>query len=187
MSDTEPNNKKSTNVVFVLDIDGTLADNSHRLEYLQWSCLACGTKTRTSESPCPFCGGFDRQPLQESFDSFMDPDLLIHDSVAHGAYEAVRSLREAGIQLVFLTGRSEDCRDATELWLQDKGLWDPMTDPLYMRSAEYEGVPASNYKEAQAARLKKDHPNSVFFFAEDDPHVFPVYQKYGIVLKAPEC
>jgi hypothetical protein len=174
------------NLIFVVDIDGTLADNSHRAALLEYVCIACGTKV--SGEQCSACGGADTEPLQSSFDSFMDPTLIALDAVAPGAAEAIASLRSLATgKIVFLTGRRETTADSTKLWLAEKVGWLPGKEPLIMRSAKHFDLPASKYKLIQADKLSRENPDSSFMFFEDDPHIFDVFRRFGVVLKAPEC
>lgn len=89
--------------VYIFDIDGTLADCSHRLHHIQ------------------------KQP--KDWDAFFaDCSLdLPHDHVVGLA----KDLHSRSV-VVFVSGRSDQCRAQTEEWLLNHGL---PSGPLYMRKA----------------------------------------------------
>lgn len=89
---------------YIFDIDGTLANCSHRLHHIQ------------------------KQPKDwTSFFAACGDDAPI----AH-IIELAQTLRLASAKsLVFVSGRSDECRPATEMWLREHGL----SGALYMRKA----------------------------------------------------
>jgi hypothetical protein len=89
---------------YIFDIDGTLADCSHRLHHIQ------------------------KEPKDwNSFFSDCDLDVAIPHMI--GLADTLLSAEE---QIVFVSGRSDQCRSATEGWLASHlGV----TGPLYMRKA----------------------------------------------------
>lgn len=89
---------------YVFDIDGTLADCSHRLHHIQKS----PKDWRTFFAECK--GDF---PITHIVD--LATTLFMADQ-----------------QIVYVSGRSDECREATLEWLQRHGLPDA---PLYMRKA----------------------------------------------------
>lgn len=92
---------------YIFDIDGTLSDPSHRLHYIQ-------------QSP-------------KDWDAFFG---ACGDDGAHPhVIDLVRELKFAGNSIVFVSGRSDQCRVATEIWLHEAGiLGDPGDEsPIYMR------------------------------------------------------
>lgn len=89
---------------YLFDIDGTLADCSHRLHHIQavpkdWRAFfaACG-----DDVPIPHIVGL------------------------------ARDLWGAGQPIMYVSGRSDECRDLTVAWLARHGLPE---GPLYMRKA----------------------------------------------------
>lgn len=89
---------------YIFDIDGTLADCSHRLHHIQ------------------------KQP--KDWTSFF-ADCHTDAPIMH-IIELAQTLRLASAkQIVFVSGRSDECRPATELWLREHGL----SGALYMRKA----------------------------------------------------
>ena len=81
-------------MIYIFDIDGTLADISHRLHHIQ----------KTPKDWTAFfadCG--DDCPI---------PEIIA----------VACALKKAGHTIVYNTGRSEAIRDLTEEWLEDFGL-----------------------------------------------------------------
>lgn len=91
---------------YIFDIDGVLADNSHRQGLLNQP-----GKTKT-QSWNEFCAASIDDPLFQS-----EAQLL-------------KTLQAAGYKILLVTGRSEDWESTTTAWLFDKGI-EP--DHLYQR------------------------------------------------------
>jgi len=89
----------------ICDIDGTLADISHRVGYVT------GT--------------------HRDYDKFYDPALMIHDGVFEDIVNVINILSDVGETIVMCSGRPEKCRDVTEEWLETAGIYDHVR--LYMR------------------------------------------------------
>lgn len=90
---------------YIFDIDGTLSDCSHRLHHIQ------------------------RHP--KDWDSFFSEciDDAPHDHIINLANDLWLRSEYA---VVFVSGRSDQCRSQTEEWLLNHGL---PSGPLYMRKA----------------------------------------------------
>ncbi len=93
---------------YIFDIDGTLADCSHRLPHIQ------------------------KEPKDwQAFFAACDRDAPIAHMV-----ELARDLLNARRTIVYVSGRSDECREATEQWLADNGLIEDEDGlRLYMRAA----------------------------------------------------
>jgi hydroxymethylpyrimidine pyrophosphatase-like HAD family hydrolase len=151
-------------IVCVIDIDGTLADASHRIHHIE------------KEPP--------------DWDAFGHPELVKQDVPQPGAKVVLDRFRKLGYHVCFLTGRNEKHRKATEEWVNSHmGRKDYRNEVIYMRPQEQANTPASVYKEKQINNLKYiyEEMQPQFLFFEDDPFVARMYQKYGTVFKAPEC
>ena len=91
-------------MLVVFDIDGTLADNHHRIHHLKskpkdWTAYDAGIPDDT-----------DIWPMAETF----------------------RALRLAGYDIIFVTGRSERSRKDTVKWLDENDLHNSLSK-IYMR------------------------------------------------------
>jgi predicted secreted acid phosphatase len=90
--------------VYIFDIDGTLADCSHRLHHIQ-------KQPKDWRAYFAECRG--DAPIQHVI------DLLL-------------TIWDAGNDIVYVSGRSDECREDTLNWLLTHGLPEA---PLYMRKA----------------------------------------------------
>lgn len=89
--------------VVVVDLDGTIADCTHRLHFIQ------GTN--------------------KDWDAFYN--ACKDDAPIESMVKMVHALNERFYHLVFLTGRSEIARSSTDEWLLENKLWS--YDALLMR------------------------------------------------------
>ena len=92
-------------MLVVFDIDGTLADNHHRVHHV---------KSKPKNWP--------------AYDAAIPDDTTIWPMA-----ETFRALRLAGYDIIFVTGRSERSRKDTVHWLADHNLHGG--EKLYMRAA----------------------------------------------------
>lgn len=95
----------------IVDIDGTVADGTHRQHHL-------------------------RKPKGEkknwaAFNSLMHLDTEHHDIIW-----LVKLLYSNGCKIVFCSGRNEDNRQVTEAWLEEKAGLKPYYEKLYMRPSK---------------------------------------------------
>lgn len=175
-------------VVFIVDIDTTIATNKQRAALLETECRVCLNDVARDDVCCRNCGSLDRKVKQSTWDAFLSPDLMRLDKPVPKAQESLLRMRELGIEFHFITGRNETLRPVTEEWLDTHFAWNRSREALYMRPKNHPDVPASECKEAAFLRLVENHDlqGCCFFFMEDDPYVFRMYQKYGIVIRCPE-
>lgn len=176
-------------LVAVFDIDGTLANHNHRAAILQKRCSVCLHEPMPvgHHVPCPTCGSTISTPTQESWDAFLDPELMSQDTPIVAGIEVLTKLRELGADIHFITGRQwVGTGEVTEDWLRfHAGRQED--EILIMRQSEDVDLPASAYKEQAIRRLKAEiGEDGIFLFFEDDPHVFPVYDKHGLVIRCPQ-
>ena len=150
-------------MLVVLDIDGTLADSSHRAHFLE-------------QSP-------------RDWVSFASPDLVIKDTPIPGSQRVVAKMQELRYHIVCLTARDESTRDVTMRWLFEKYNLDTDDTTLLMRPMG-NMLNLVEYK-AQAMQTLlseyKTRGENSFIFVEDDSTVFETYAAEGLVLHAPGC
>lgn len=93
-------------MIYIFDIDGTIANLTHRLHFIQ-------------KSPKDWAGFFaaagDDKPIYE-------------------VINVAKALDAAGHSILYVSGRSEDIRDITTNWLITYGLPNPLA--LYMRKSK---------------------------------------------------
>lgn len=180
--------------VAIWDIDGTLANHNHRAALLQKKCSVCLHEPMPvgHHVACPSCGGTVSTVKQESWDNFLKPELMLKDTAIPSAVRVLNLLRSKGSHIHFITGRRRSLSgEVTEKWLKQHCSWNPNKELLFMREEHLEAdkdlVPASIYKERAFKRLTDQiGSDGVFLFFEDDPHVFDVYGKYGLVFQSPQ-
>lgn len=152
----------------IFDIDGVLADCSHRLKYIK------------SE--------------KKDYDKFYSYDEIWEDEIIPAGcwmfnfiYEWVRQRREH-FQIVFLTGRNQSCYIATDTWLLEslpqliiEKIDEPCTKLLMRPKNDYR--PAHEVKED----LIKKHIGfeNILFAFDDDDKINEMYTKHGVMCYKP--
>ncbi len=183
-------------LVAVFDIDSTLANNTHRADLLKKRCSVCLYEPVPvgHHSPCPSCGSTSSTVNQSSWDKFLDADAVSKDTPIDSSVKILNKLRQDGVPIAFVTGRNRKSLGlVTEDWLRKYVGWQGHDiEPLFMREESEESLEASIYKNQALSKLKTqlnyiyDTSKFYFIFFEDDPHVFNVYNKHGLVVKCPQ-
>ena len=132
---------------WLLDIDGTVADATHRLHHIE------------------------KEPKDwRSFFAEVPGDKPIPHVV-----EICQVLEESGYDIVFVTGRSTECREATIAWLDENVV---RTYALYMRQ-EGDHRPDEVVKIELLAKLREDGYEPVAAF-EDRARVARALREAGL-------
>lgn len=119
--------RKEDGMDVVFDLDGTLADNSHRIP----------------------------NPLPENFDWDATAPLAVNDKPIMRMLEQLMEHHRAGRRIIYLTGREESSRPYTEEWLRRHGLYD-VSEMLIMRPTG-DRRPASDFKAEAMRRYCHPH------------------------------
>lgn len=85
----------------------------------------------------PAVYGFDIDgtlALKGDRDIFDDSKLHLDTEISEVA-EILRALKSQGYGIIFLSGRQDSCRETTQLWLENYGLWFEGTE-MFMRAAK---------------------------------------------------
>lgn len=132
---------------YIFDIDGTIADLSHRLPHIQkdpsdWSAFFAA---------CP-----DDTPIQHTIKLAIDVAL-------------------AGANIVYVSGRSDECREATEAWLRRHALPEGR---VYMRKAG-DHRPDYQVKGELLAQLRAEGYSPVMAF-DDRNSVVKMWRDLGV-------
>ncbi|GAA3255323.1 hypothetical protein GCM10010532_104660 [Dactylosporangium siamense] len=128
----------------VFDIDGVVADVRHRLKYLD----------KRPKDWARFFAAADRDPV-----------------LPEGVELALRNAAEH--VLVWVTGRPEHLRPATDAWLRRAGL---PAELLFMRPST-DRRPAKDFKAGLLSRLARE--SSIAIVVDDDPEVVTKLRKLG--------
>lgn len=176
-------------VVWIVDIDYTIADSSQREGYLRTQCLSCGTIQNFHNTECYMCTSGSLCIPAPCWDQFNDPKLVIKDIPNKKAQKVLTKAGQHGIDIHFITGRKENVRKATIEWLTEHFAFSPNKNALYMRAVDDLSQPSAYKKEAfQAFRSKYSYgPDTLFMFFDDEAHVLAMYKSFGLVMKAPDC
>lgn len=81
--------------MIIFDIDGVLADNSHRLHYAL---------------------------VDKNYDKYYSEEEVLKDEPIHQGLMLLHDLQKIGVEIHFVTGRNECCEKATASWLYRHGL-----------------------------------------------------------------
>lgn len=137
----------------VFDLDGTVADCEHRIHHIK----------------LPEKGGDGEWP-EQNWDAFYA--ACDGDSPILAIVEVAKSMRATGHRIEFWTGRSDNCRVQTEVWLTRHGLG---SIPVRMRPGD---------SRMADHRLKRGYidaygkPDLVF---EDRASVVAMWREEGII------
>lgn len=141
----------------IVDIDGTVADCSHRLHWIQ-------SKPKNWKA---FYAGIEHdKPILHTL------EVIRCLAMAEDSYDLLN-------RIVFCTGRSEEYRNVTRTWLvKNGGSW-VLDCPLYMRS-EGDHRPDYVVKEELLAKIQADgyYPKLAF---EDRQQVVDMWRRNGII------
>ena len=138
-------------MLVVFDIDGTLANIEHRLDYVR-------TKPKN----------------WKAFDAGIP-----NDAVNMPVAEVFFSLRNDGHDIIFASGRNERSRDATIAWLDRKNFWCADSSKLYMRKAD-DFRNDSIVKREMLDEIIADYGKKPDMVFDDRPRVVKMWRDAGI-------
>lgn len=152
----------------VFDIDGVLADCSHRLKYIQ---------------------GKDKD-----YDKFYSDEEIMKDKIIEAGRKIVDMLynlytmedfyrpTEFYGKIILLTGRSEICEETTRIWVSKNIFKDLSLYSIIMRPKN-DWRPAHEVKES----LIEKHIGfeNILFAFDDDDQVNEMYKKHGVMCYKP--
>lgn len=165
---------RSDYTVYVLDLDGTLADDSDRRnKYLRQR------------------GGV------KDWDSYFDPEEVIKDPLMPIAKMGLQRLalaikadrkKKRRNRVIFLTGRPESTRKATLQWLEKHvlPLLGKVKTYLLMRP-ENDFTSNKAFKEYRLRLIHRKYTGAKFYYVDDDPALAEMYRAQpGLYYKSPE-
>ena len=132
----------------LVDLDGTLADIEHRVHHVQ------------SE--------------EKDWKAFNEGIPL--DSLNGWCADLVKAMQGESYKIIFITGRSEACREVTVDWLAKHDI---SFEHLYMRSSKDRREDFEVKKEIYLNDIKKDY--EVVFVVEDRASVVKMWRSIGLV------
>ena len=114
---------------FVTDIDNTIADTRNRVRRALEEIDRPEVYERTADRYGGFGDHLDGKEQERFWSLFLSGKYLHLDEPAPGSAELLRGINNAGIDLIYRTGRHEgngdSMRPGTETWLEDHGFPTP--------------------------------------------------------------
>lgn len=150
-------------MILVLDIDGTLADVSHREHFVD-----------------------KENPTEEDWANFDAPENVEKDVPYPEAQEAFEIIKDVFDDIVFLSGRMAKQRELTEDWLSEHYGVDTDESNLYLRGDDDLRKSTEIKKEAIEALLI-EYQDEDFVFVDDKPENVEMMGEFGLALRAPGC
>jgi predicted secreted acid phosphatase len=139
------------NDLFIFDIDGTIADNRHRLHYIL------------------------REPKDKDWDSY-DAEWA-NDTPLVGMIDLVRCLQNYGANVMFLTGRNVRTRSDTLKWLYSHGVGHLHPELLVMRGLkDYRDAGTMKVEYLAKRGIFPEHVHTIF---DDNNHVVRALRDAG--------
>lgn len=182
------------NTVWIVDIDKTIADHTHRDHLLRKCCVSCNTFSINKSCPNCQCDIFTTPT--NSWKAFQDPNLIRLDQPILAAQEVIHKAMRMGIHVHYITGRQPNARTVTQEWLTDHFGFDNTKNKLLLRDVDSysqhksKHIAAKDHKENKFQLLKQIcgyTDNDVFEFFDDDLSVLKMYNNYGIIHIASDC
>jgi predicted secreted acid phosphatase len=98
----------------------------------------------------------------------LNPDNVALDVIVPGAVDALRQLDERGYEIIFLTGRPEKMREATEEWLAIVGAV-VIADDKYILRMRPDGdfTKAAEFKKRELAKIIDELKPETLIFVDD--------------------
>jgi len=151
-------------MILILDIDGTLADTSHRAGFIE-----------------------KLNPTDEDWDRFFDPELVAQDVPIAESQNALGKVSKIFDKVIFLTGRPEYLRKTTAHWLDVYFGIAPTPDELFMRPSESRISNSTIKEELLEDKVKPLYGDQDWIFIDDEVKNLEMFEYYGKALRAPEC
>jgi hypothetical protein len=168
--------------LIAVDIDGTVADNAHRITLLR-------SKEKLDTAKCNGCRSFDPHDSMclrpASCTNKTTPDeawaefesLIPDDAPMPRARECLETLTRDGAGIIFVTGRSESSRASTIVWLMKHGFkW----EQLLMR-------PVGDRRDATDLKksLLRPFMRDLLMVIDDDVHFLDSLSFYAVTAVRP--
>lgn len=162
----------SMTLAFLCDLDGCIANDSER-----WK------KSKAEEAPLTYVP-MDSQALD--WNTYFDPDNILQDGVNTELADALKSAyHKQNIQIVYLTGRPDRTREATEQWLKEHQL-DFHIDLIMRNDGDHSS--ALRYKSKAIQSFLELNPDIQFIFGftdrQEDIEAYSTHDIPGMIVEA---
>lgn len=142
-------------MLIVFDIDGTLADNTHRLRFIR--DLPEGAKP-----------DWEKYGQYTPFDEPIKPIIAVHND-----------LKNLGHTILYVTGRNDKFRRLTADWLRRHTVMSNEQDTLLMRR-DHDFRPDFQIKEEILAQIIQRYGQKPDLVFEDRKQVVDMWRRHGI-------
>lgn len=168
--------EKMRDIVFVLDIDGTVCDSIERV------------KKMCEDAEVEYsCKNADQLWSNNLTRKFFDEKEIAKDKAIEESLKVFTLIKKLNAKYLFLTARNEHFKKHTLNWLVDN-LGVPESVSLIMRTEELESVSSPDFKEKVfLEQVYNNNPDAFYLFFDDDSRVIERFSKYGLAFLAPDC
>lgn len=178
--------------IYILDVDGTVADCEHRARLFEFECNQCLTRLSGLlgdwEFVCTHCGCQDGRATDASWEVFNSPDLMFQDTPLAGAQKGVKALEALGHPVHYLTARGPEHHEVTLKWLQQHFDFDSTKQILQTRVTS-ERLNSAKFKEQMVEKLKfmfgEQYENPTYVFVDDKVENLQMFARHGLAFQSP--
>jgi hypothetical protein len=149
-------------MIVVFDIDGTIADLSHREHFIE-------------------------EKGKEDWDSFFSEAQLLEDKPIKSSVDGFNAFVELSDKSFIISARPKRTLDVTEEWLLGNGFnIDNVFGNIILRPDNLQ-VRSHEFKETVFKEfILNKNIDDFFIFIDDQENNLEMFSKYGVALKAPE-
>ena len=178
--------------IFILDVDGTVADCTARARLLEYECMQCLGMLSGIESSrdfeCPHCRCMDSHMTDESWQMFIAEHLVIQDGLIRGSKKGVKALEALGHPVHYLTARPLESYEVTMQWLKQNLDFDDAIHTLQTRD-EGDRTSSHVFKEAAFLKIKftmdEQYNAPDYAFVDDNHQNLKMFARHGLAFDAP--
>jgi hypothetical protein len=152
--------RETSNVIAIFDLDNTLACAAKRLK-------ASGAEPTRD----------DLKEYQRYLDHLQSGDSLLHDAPIPQLCFLARTLHQWGVEVLYVTGRSEKYRKLTQQWLRSNHL---PTAEIFMRALDDYREPGEYKEQVMKGIEYRTGDHDLLVFDDDaDGTAAPMYARHG--------
>jgi len=159
----------------ICDIDGTIAEISHRLHFVKKTCADCGHLLDGQN--CVAGGVHDKKDWKSFFAEMMD------DDVRTDIRDMILDYKEKGYSIIFVSGRPDNYRDETKYWL----TYTAFKDIKFVEGEDYATILMRRAGDRRSDNeTKKDiletyfNKNDIELVIDDRPRVIKMWREQNL-------
>jgi predicted kinase len=166
--------------IVIVDVDGTLADCSHRRKTKEKKCRMCKNGCIEDEGrwlACHVCYG-SGLALGTDWDTFFRPDLIVLDEPRYPVVEWTRAMHASGMTVLIVSGRAIDrAGKATVAWLTKNEI---PYHHIFMRNGGDNRDDVIVKQEILDKILAKVNKHQIAFAIDDRTRVVDMWRANGV-------